>query len=132
MRASVRAAACVVLSGTVLACDVYIFGLETVQSCDRQVTVVVQAGPAPVFSWSPACSVEQLTVYQAQPGQTVKWRIASEGGINPGVRYGRVPAGARQVTPPKPLSPEEGASVELVSTDSAGGAHLVGGAGFKP
>ena len=132
MRSSIRTAACVLLSGTALACDVYIFGLETVQSCDRQVTMYVSTGPAPVFSWSPACSVEQLTVYQEQPGQMVKWRIAKEGGINPGVRYGRVPTGARQITPPKPLNPEEGASVELVSADSTGRAHLVGGTAFRP
>ena len=133
MRLAVRAVACVLLSVVALACDVYVLGVESVQPCDRQVTVIVNTStPAPAFSWSPACSVQQLTVYQSPPAQSVAWRITKEGGINPGVRYGRVPQGARQVTPPQPLDRGEGASVELVSKDSTGTARLVGGTGFRP
>src|SRR4051812_1236 len=121
----VAVASIAALAGGMVACDNYIFGLETVRPCDRPVTVYVQTGPAPRFTWSPACSVTQLSVYQTSPAPTtVKWSITSPGGINPGVRYGQVPFGARQVTPPTVLARGHGASVQLVTVDSAGAAQL--------
>jgi hypothetical protein len=133
MRRSVRVImSLAALACGTIACDNYIFGLETVRPCDGPVNVYVRTGPAPTFTWSPACSVEQLTVYQTTPAPaTVKWSITSTGGINPGVRYGQRPFGARQVTPPTVLARGQGASVQLVSMDS-GRTQVVGGVGFTP
>ena len=116
---------------TVTGCDDDTIAVETVQACDGPVTVQVSAGRTPTITWTPACSVQQLVVFQPLSEAGEKWRIASQAGINPGVRYGVVPRGASQPTAPIALVSGQEAAVELIRLGTEQPA-VIGGASFTP
>jgi hypothetical protein len=74
---------------------------------DNQVSVSVSSGSVPTFTWAPACGIASLDVFPAAGGSSL-WVLYSgqQADANPfrsGLRYGRAPAGAIQVTGPTPL-----------------------------
>ena len=71
--------------------------------CTGPVSVTISSGSTPTFSWTPACTIQFLIV---EENASDRWDLtALDGrGIAPGVRYGVVPAGARQSDPPIPLA----------------------------
>ncbi|HYC33736.1 MAG TPA: hypothetical protein VEB59_15715 [Gemmatimonadales bacterium] len=86
--------------------------------CDHISSLEVTAGPTPDIDWSPDCAVNTITVHQALTpedpgsdplpvGQTM-WEIhATEvagNTIEPSVRYGEVPPGIIEGSPPLPLT----------------------------
>jgi hypothetical protein len=73
-------------------------------ACAGNVTVAVSNGTMPSFSWSPACKLFLVLVEEAQSDQ---WGTISNGtnAIATPVRYGVVPAGATELTPPTSLTP---------------------------
>ena len=77
---------------------------SSVPLCTGPVTVTVSGGTTPTFTWAPSCAAHVLLVEQ---GATDRWFIESttNDGFGPGVRYGTVPAGAREDAP----------AIELVS-----------------
>lgn len=71
--------------------------------CVANVTVSVSSGTNPSISWSPACRLFLVLVEGAQGDE---WGAISDGtnAIATPVRYGVVPAGATELTPPTALS----------------------------
>jgi hypothetical protein len=75
---------------------------------DNQVTLTVSSGSVPIFSWEPACGIASLDVFPAVGGAST-WVLyagqrAAENPFRSGIRYGRAPAGALEVTGPSPLA----------------------------
>jgi hypothetical protein len=74
---------------------------------NNQVSVSVSSGSVPTFTWDPACGIASLDVFPAAGGSSL-WVLysgqqADENPFRSGLRYGRAPAGAIQVTGPTPL-----------------------------
>lgn len=103
----------------------------TTQRCDA-VTPVVSRTMPPVFTWSPACAVTELTVrFQ---GSTV-WAITVAGhpyGIRPPVTYGSSPRGTMETTPADSLFPSGTYHLELRRLDFTGLLSDVGEDTFSP
>jgi hypothetical protein len=82
--------------------------LEPVEECpDNQVSVTVGQGVTPTFTWAPACGIASLNVFPAAGGPSL-WVLysgphAADNPFRSGIRYGRAPAGALEVTRPSPL-----------------------------
>ncbi len=73
-------------------------------ACTGNVAVSVSSGTTPSISWDPACRAYGVLV--EEDGGDV-WGVISEDGTNAiatPVRYGVVPPGATEFTPPSPLS----------------------------
>ena len=70
--------------------------------CSGPVNVQVSGSLPPVISWTPDCSIERLTAAGSPSmGFVVYWAIAAgDRPIESGVRFGRVPAGAVEESPP--------------------------------
>jgi hypothetical protein len=68
------------------------------------VTIEVSSGTSPTFDWSPACRLFFLGV---ELGAADQWLVITDSAnaIAPPVRYGVLPAGARQRDPALPLEP---------------------------
>ena len=73
-----------------------------VPECTGPVTIEVSSGTTPTFDWSPACRLFFLIV---ELGADDHWLVITDStnAIAPPVRYGVLPAGARQRDPPTPL-----------------------------
>jgi hypothetical protein len=81
-------------------------GDATAPACSGAVEVPVSGGLPPAITWRPNCGVDRLSAL-APPstGFVLYWSIsAGERQIEPGVRYGRVPPGAVEDSPPIALS----------------------------
>jgi hypothetical protein len=77
-------------------------GDATAPVCSGQVDVQVSASLPPVISWTPDCSVARLSA-TAPPsmGFVVYWAIAAgDRQIESGVRFGQVPRGTVEESPP--------------------------------
>ncbi|MFN8653728.1 MAG: hypothetical protein U0133_17615 [Gemmatimonadales bacterium] len=101
------------------------------QRCDTVVPVVSQTMP-PVFSWTPACAITELTV--TLQGSTV-WAITVAGhpyGILPPVTYGQAPRGTMATTPADTLYPSGRYGLKLRRLDFTGLLGDVGEATFSP
>ena len=85
-------------------------------------TVAATRATQPVITWTPRCGVARLTVESlpgSSGGSTVFWSITSTGHtLASGVRYGRVPDNATQVTPAAPLP--SGQTVVIALHNDAG------------
>jgi hypothetical protein len=72
-------------------------------ACSGPVSVEVSASTPPVISWTPDCSIERLSAV-APPSRgfaVVYWSVtAGDRRIESGVRFGRVPRGAAEESPP--------------------------------
>lgn len=82
-------------------------------ACTGNVTVSVSSGTTPSFTWDPACKAYFVLVETA--GGDV-WGVISEDGTNAiatPVRYGVVPTGATERSPPSPLSAGTAYSVSV-------------------
>jgi hypothetical protein len=76
-----------------------------VPPCTDRVTPAASSGPTPTFTWTPACRLGELQVFDSETAVVV-WRIRSlSAGVAPGVRYGIVPAGSRALIEARPLVP---------------------------
>jgi hypothetical protein len=72
-----------------------------------QVSVAVSGGVSPTISWTPSCGISSLDVFPTAGGASL-WVLysgaqAPENPFRSGIRYGRPPAGALEVTGPMPL-----------------------------
>lgn len=69
----------------------------------------ITGGTSPTISWSPNCRLNGLVVVHQGPtaSEGPEWFIGVNGAVDAGlispVRYGALPAGARQVSAPRPL-----------------------------
>ena len=82
--------------------------------CHGDVTVAVNPGPAPVFSWTPACGLSFLSVVDRGDQSQPYWDVsasAPENTLAPPITFGVTPDGATGGPPFQPLR--------------AGGAYLV-------
>ena len=70
--------------------------------CTGPVSIEVSSGTSPTIDWSPACRLFFLIV---ELGAEDYWLVITDGAnaIAPPVRYGVLPAGARQRDPATPL-----------------------------
>lgn len=107
---------------------------------DNQVAVVVSPGSVPTFTWSPACGIASLDVFPRAGGPSL-WVLysgprAAENPFRSGIRYGRPPLGALQVTGPEPLAAgtEYAIIVYRLLGESGGPSSLLaaGSAAFRP
>jgi hypothetical protein len=100
---------------------------DALPPCAGPGTVVVSATDEtqPRFTWTPSCTVARLAVERPQvEGVLVLWALTGgAAGIASGVRYGRVPRGAREETRPQSDAVRPGAVLSLYD---AGGTFLGG------
>jgi hypothetical protein len=93
----------------------------TAPACTAQVTLTATARPVPTFTWTPECGVGSL-ITAAPPSLgfvNYYWYIRSDDArIEPRVRYGRVPSGAVEVEPARPLP--SGARIGVQVTNASG------------
>ena len=73
---------------------------------DQEVEVAVRNDPLPVFSWTPACGLSSLQVWDQH--QTSGWTLftgarTTENPLRSGIRYGQVPPEAIEPGPASPL-----------------------------
>lgn len=109
-----------VTSATLAACgtDPSIFHV----GCSQIDAVEISAGLSPTFTWSPACAVATVAVYEKfvsedplpvpVPGALI-WKITTDpasGGnlVEPGVQYGVAPTHSVELTAAAPLVPGRG------------------------
>jgi hypothetical protein len=86
------------LSAGILSCS------EPTEECTGDVDISVGGSSLPSFSWAPNCAVSGLIVVDGAEGS--QWEINArvhENAIESPVRYGDVPARARETAPPTPL-----------------------------
>jgi len=98
---------CLVLALLTIACT----GSEPVAplvACQESITVTVGSGPDARFDWTPACGVYAITVVAPPtlgPSPAEMWVLVSDSSlIAPGVRYGEVVPGSRDLTPAYPVT----------------------------
>jgi hypothetical protein len=98
MHARVLSGAPVALLITGIACR----GDATAPVCSGPVEVQVSASLPPVISWTPDCSVARLSaVGPPSMGFVLYWAIAAgDRQIESGVRFGQVPRGVVEESPP--------------------------------
>jgi len=93
--------------------------------CAGEVSLAVQGGPAPEFSWTPPCGVLELGVTQQYFDPScqclmgrVLWvlesRDADRNQLEPSIRYGQAPTVARTTHAAEPLT--SGEEYEVVLT----------------
>lgn len=94
------------------------FGPEAPLPCeaDQMVTIGVEPGLRPVFTWEPGCGVSSLQVFGPDEGGV--WVLysgerAAENPIGSGVRYGEVPDGMVEAGPATPLERGEAYTVRV-------------------
>lgn len=101
--------------------------------CTGPVSIEVSAGTSPSFDWSPACRLFFLNV---ELGADDHWLIISDStnAIAPPVRYGVLPAGARQRAPATPLESGQTYDVNLARWTGPGAEDgaPVGSEAFTP
>ena len=93
MKRTVLTTALVLLVTVLLSCG----GLSEYSG---EVTIHVDTNGTPTFYWSPECKVYCLGVETTGWDIGDVWVVESECGFGPGVKYGEVPDGAREVTEP--------------------------------
>ena len=102
-------------------------------ACTGNVTVSVSSGTTPNISWEPACRA-YLVLVEEDGGDV--WGAVSEDGahaIATPVRYGVVPTGATELTPPSPLSAGTAYSVSVFRwTGPPQDGTLIGTKAFTP
>jgi hypothetical protein len=122
----------VILAFALISCD---GASGTSALCDTSVAVSVASGAAPQFSWTPACLVERLNVFENRApsvgGPRLIWGIERAAGLAPPVRYGQTPGGAQVLLPPEPLA-SGGAQylVEVSMSEPVGNSTIVGATTF--
>lgn len=101
--------------------------------CTGPVTIEVSSGTSPTFDWSPACRLFLLLVEQDAADH---WIVITDStnAIAPPVRYGVLPAGARQRDPATPLAAGQTYDVVLFRWTGPGGDDgiLIGNQAFVP
>ena len=92
----------------------------SVPECSGPVTVSVSSGTSPTFDWTPECRLFLLLV---ELGAGDQWLVISDGenAIEPPVRYGVVPEGAREDEAAVPLEPGQTYDVTLGRWTGPGG-----------
>lgn len=104
-----------------------------VPECTGSVTIEVSSGTAPTFDWSPACRLFFLSV---ELGAADQWLVITDGtnAIAPPVRYGVLPAGARQRDPAIPLEAGRTYDVNVARWTGPGAEDgvLIGSRDFTP
>lgn len=114
-------------------------GPRPLEPCDadQEVEVMVGSGPNPVFSWTPACGLASLHVWDQN--QTSGWVLYTgprthENPLRSGIRYGDAPPESVEPAPATPLisGREYTVTVYRWIGDQAGGSHFpVGSATFE-
>jgi hypothetical protein len=111
-RVLLRASVALLIAG--LACG----GDTTAPVCSGQVDMQVSASLPPVISWAPDCSVVRLSA-TAPPSTgfaVVYWAIAAgDRQIESGVRFGQVPRGAVEESPPAFIMSGDRVNIQLES-----------------
>jgi hypothetical protein len=90
--------------------------------CVGEVEISVGSEATPSFGWSPSCGVGLLRVTYYGPDRlpNAMWTIAAaDGSIAPGVRFGRVPAGAVETMPVQELTEGREYVVAVYAADGA-------------
>jgi hypothetical protein len=103
--------------------------------CTAPVQVSVAPGSATQITWTPACRVQQVLVFESLPpsvgGPQLRWGVhMASAGIAPPLRYGQVPAGAQVILAAAPLVSGHPYSVQLSMDELVGNTTIVGEAGF--
>ena len=103
------------------------------EDCTGPVSIEVSPGTSPTFDWSPACRLFFLNV---ELGADDLWLVISDStnAIAPPVRYGVLPAGARQRNPATPLESGQTYDVNLARWTGPGAEDgaLIGSQVFTP
>ncbi len=98
------AGALVVIAGSV-GCDQA--PSEPLSPCTSPISATVSGGVRPTITWSPNCAIAELVVLSGpglQAREPVYWHIRSDAAtIAPGLRYGQLPAGAREIVGAIPI-----------------------------
>lgn len=97
-------------------------------------TISVTGEPRPVFTWTPACPVTELSVRLKGPDATV-WAIVGTWPryhILPPVTYGVGPEGTMAITPSDTLFASGTYDVIISRTEFTGLVSSVGQASFRP
>src|SRR5687767_13137673 len=124
----------VVLSCTIAACssDPTSPG-GPLPDCTGPVSIEVSSGTSPTFDWSPACRLFFLSV---ELGAEDYWLVITDSAnaIAPPVRYGVLPAGARQRDPATPLESGQTYDVNVARWTGPGAEDgvLIGSEFFTP
>lgn len=126
---------CLLLPGALACADSAGPNSTNLPPCTSDVAITVSSGPAPRFSWSPACKTFFLLVESVGTGADA-WSIMTPGAdeLAPGIRYGTVPAGAEELDPPASLSSGSSYAVHVfrhTGPDSDDGI-LIGSQTFTP
>jgi len=102
----VMVAALLIATGNDFSCSAPPTAVVSSSCASAKVTVVVAAGPVPVYTWSPSCGMSSLMV-SPEGNVAALWPVygnsSTDNPIASGVRYGRTPADARNVAGPEPL-----------------------------
>ena len=102
LRVGGLAVGCSMLAGIMSCSHDTISEPSPLSACNTNVSISVSAGTTPTFTWTPTCGVLALLVEEA--GGLDQWFVWGQTeGIGPGLRYGVLPAGARQDLPAVPL-----------------------------
>ena len=88
--------------------------------CTGDVSVSVTAGVTPVFTWSPACLIDEFLVEPTARGIGDRWSF--HGSAGPSITYGVTPAGATTFGGPEPLL--QGSEYRVVMRHSASPSFL--------
>jgi len=103
--------------------------------CDGAVTVAITANALqPVFSWSPNCLIDQISVEEVLPpsagGNRVTWILTARTpgqGVGAPLRYGTVPTGMQEFLHAESLAFQHQYHVRVY-----GGGAALGGTSFIP
>jgi hypothetical protein len=99
------------------------------------VEVSVATGSSTQITWTPACLVQQVLVFESIPpslgGPQLRWGVhRASGGIASPLRYGQVPAGAQEILAAQPLVSGHSYLVQVSMTELVGNSTVVGEGGF--
>ena len=86
--------------------------------CTGAINVTVSSGTTPTFTWTPACTVAYMIVEEDASDRWLLTATDRAKGIAPGVRYGTVPAGARESSPAVSLTRGQLHDVTMYNGDS--------------
>ena len=92
-------------------------------------TMSVSSGTTPAFTWTPDCHPDRLAVWEEGGSAQRMWELVDS--IPPGLRYGVVPSGRREVVAAKPLVSGARYRVSASSVSEFGGG-AAGDASFVP
>jgi hypothetical protein len=102
---------------------------------DLQAGQQIAIGSSTQITWTPACLVQQVLVFENFPpsvgGPQLRWGVRTpSGGMASPIRYGEVPSGAQVILAAEPLVSGHPYLVELSMSELVGNSNIVGQRGF--